>query len=317
MDGSNERVLVSEQDFQALDPGALAVVPHQFSWIPGTHLLAYNTNQVFEGPRPGLYNDLRQVDADTMTQTTILGPGQGGDFYYSPDGSQIAISTPTTISLVDADGSNLRPAVLQYAPVLTYSEYEYYAQPRWLSDSSGLKVIIPPADSLSDPRPPTTLWEIPADGSPAVKTGEIVTMPFFTDSTAYSPDLTRIAYLIETGDPPQNIHELHFVNPDGSGDIAYHSEPLLNFAGWAEDSLHFAITVEENRALHTGQTDAPYTTAVDPPTSVFRLSWVDAERYVYMQVTDNGAALFLAGLSSPPILIDQVDDPNASFDFLP
>ena len=317
IDGSNERMLVSEQDFQAFDPDALAVVPYQFSWRPGSHLLAYNTNQVFDGPRPGLYNDLRLVDAGTMAQTTLLEPGQGGNFYFSPDGNQIAISTPTTISLVDADGTNLRPAVLQYEPVLTYSEYQYYAQPRWLSDSSGLKAIIPPIDSLSDPRPPTTLWEIPIDGSPAIQTGMMVTMPFFANSTAYSPDLTKIAYLIETGDPPQNIHELHFVNSDSSGDSAYHAEPLLNFAGWAQDSTHFAITIGENQSLQIGQIDAPYNPIADPPTSVFKLSWIDSERYMYIQDPGGEATLFLAGLSNASIAIDQVADAYIPFDFMP
>jgi hypothetical protein len=317
IDGSNERVLVSEQDFKFYDPNALAVVPYLFSWKPGTRQLAYNTNQVFEGPRPGQYNDLRLIDADTMAQTTLLEPGQGGDFYFSPDGSQIAISTPNSISLVDANGGNLRPAVLEYEPVLTYSEYQYYAQPRWLNDSSGLKVIIPPVDSLSDPRPPSTLWKIPLDGSPAIKTGEIVTMPFFANSTAFSPDLEKIAYLIETGDPPQNIHELHFVNPVGSEDMAYHAERLLNFAGWAQDSLHFAITSGENQALQIGQIDAPYNPVADPPTSVFKLIWVDSERYLYIQDPGGEATLYLAGLSNPPFAIDQVADAYIPFDFMP
>ena len=316
-DGTNERLLVSEQDFKADDPDALAVVPFHFSWVPGSHILAYNTNQVFDGPGLGLYDDLRLVDAEAMTQSTLLEPGQGGEFYYSPDASQIAITTPTTISLINADGSNLRSAVLQYEPVLTYSEYQYYAQPRWLSNSSGLKVMIPPVEALSDPRPPTTLWDIPLDGSPAIKTGEIVAMPFFANSAAYSPDLTKIAYLIETGEPNQNIHELHFVNPDGSGDRIYHTEPLLAFAGWANDSLHFATTAGNNQTLQIGEITTPYTAASDAPTSVFRITWIDAEHYLYLQASDAGATLNLAGLSSAPIRIDQIADANAPFDFVP
>ena len=317
IDGSDERVLVSEADFSTFDPDALAVVPYHFSWVPDSHILAYNTNQVFEGPRPGLYEDLRLVDADTMTQSTLLTPGQGGGFNYSPDGSQIAISTPSTISLVNSDGSNFRPTVLRYEPVLTYSEYQYYAQPQWSGDSSGLKVIIPPVDALSDPRPPTTLWEIPIDGSPAVKTGEIVTMPFFANSAVFSPDLMKIGYLIETGDPTQNIHELHFVNPDGTGDQTYHAEALLNFAGWATDSLHFAMTSGENQSLELGSLDTPYQPGDNMSDSVYRLTWIDGERYLFMQASENGATLYLASISGEPIKIDQMDDGNAPFDFHP
>jgi len=317
INGTNEHLLVSVDDFQAFDPDALAVVPYHMGWVPGSHLLAYNTNQIFDGPQWGLYNDLRLVDADTLAQSTLLQPGEGGEFYYSPDGSQIAITTATTISLINADGSNLRPDVLQYEPVLTYSEYQYYAKPNWLSDSSGLKVIIPPVDSLSDPRPPTTLWDIPLDGSQAVKTGEIITMPFFANSTAYAPDLTKIAYLIESGEPAQNIHELHFVNPDGSGDQIFHAEPQLNFAGWAQDSSHFAIKIGENQTLQTGQVGSPYQPAVDMPATIYQLKWIDAERYLYITAPENGAALYLAGLTSPSTSIDQLADPNAPFDFLP
>jgi dipeptidyl aminopeptidase/acylaminoacyl peptidase len=314
IDGSNERLLVSEQDFKAYDPDALAVVPYHFSWVPGSHILAYNTNQIFEGPNPGLYNDLRLVDADSLIQTTLLEPGQGGEFNYSPDGSQIAIVTPTTISLINADGSNLRPAVLEYEPVLTYSEYQYYAEPQWLSDSSSLKVMIPPVDSLSEPRPPTSLWEIPLDGSPAVKTGEIVMMPFFTDSAAFSPDLTKIAYLIETGEPAQNIHKLHFANPDGSDDRVYHAEPLLNFRGWAKDGMRFALTVGEDRALQLGHINTAYSPADDLPRSVFRVDWIDDERYLYLQDGGTVANLYLAGISSAPVLLDEMPDAFAPFD---
>lgn len=314
VDGSNERMLVSVADFSAFDPNALAVVPYHFSWVPNTHLLAYNTNQVFEGPGLSLYDDLRLVDADTMSQSTLLSPGEGGEFNYSPDGSQIAISTPTTISLINADGSNLRAEVLEYEPVLTYSEYQYYASPQWLPDSSGLKVLIPPVDSLSEPRPPTTVWEIPLDGSPATRTAEIVTMPFFTDSVALSPDLTKVAYTIETGEAIQNIHELHFVNPDGTGDQVYHAEPLLNFRGWSPDGMRFAIAVGEAQTLQLGEIGKAYSPSAEAPDSVFRLHWIDAERYLYLQATDAGATLYLGGVSSTPLAIDELSDAYVPID---
>lgn len=315
VDGSNERVLVSQADFTAYDPEALAVVPYQFGWVPDSHLLAYNTNQVFEGPGLGLYDDLRLVDADRINPATLLSPGQGGDFYYSPDGSQIAITTPTTISLINADGSNRRASVLEYDPVLTYSEYQYYAQPQWLPDSSGLKVMIPPVDSLSEPRPPTSVWEIPLDGSPATKTGEIVTMPFFADSAAFSPDLTKIAYLIEAGEPSQNIHELHFVNPDGSADQLYHTEPVLNFRGWAKDGIRFAFTVGDEQALQLGQIDTAFSPSAAAPTSVYRLQWIDDERYLYLQASDAGATLYLGDFSGSPLALDEMPDANTTFDY--
>ena len=70
-DGTGERVLVSAADFLALLPGspnpnAAGIGPFQYGWRPGTHILAYNTRLLFEGPGLGGNDDLRQVDADTL-----------------------------------------------------------------------------------------------------------------------------------------------------------------------------------------------------------------------------------------------------------
>ena len=152
-----------------MDPDALGVAPFRIAWIPGTHILAFNTRQVVEGPGLSIYNDLRFVDVDRAELTTFLAPGSGGEFIISPDGRQIAISgattTPNAISLINVDGSNLRSNLVVYDSVLTYSEYAYYARPVWSAGSDSLLVTIPPVDSLIMPRHPTTIWYIPTDGS--------------------------------------------------------------------------------------------------------------------------------------------------------
>ena len=53
--------------------------------------------------------------------------------------------TSGTIRLVNADGSERREA-FTYTPVVTRSEFQYYAQPVWAPDSDCLRVAIPPAD---------------------------------------------------------------------------------------------------------------------------------------------------------------------------
>jgi WD40-like Beta Propeller Repeat len=140
VDGANERRLVSITDLDAIgggvrDPSAVAINPYHFAWIPGTRSLAFNTQQVFNGPGLSLLDDLNLVDADSSAITNLFLAGWGGEFVYSPDGSQIAISRPDMVILTNADGSNYRP-VLRYDPVVTYSEYRYYAAPLWSADGT-------------------------------------------------------------------------------------------------------------------------------------------------------------------------------------
>ena len=146
------------------DSNAAAVNPYQFEWISGTHEIAFNTHQVFQGPGFSVLDDLHVVNTDSNEIITILPSGMGGAFVYSPDATQIAISTPNSISLVNSDGSN-RKDVLFYDLVNTDSEYRYYAHPVWDPSSEYLYVAIPPSDPLSEPRQETTLWYIPTDGS--------------------------------------------------------------------------------------------------------------------------------------------------------
>ncbi|HWQ82948.1 MAG TPA: hypothetical protein VN363_00185, partial [Anaerolineales bacterium] len=67
MDGER---LMSSADFAAIDPAALAVLPNQIGWVPGSHTLAFNTHQVFEGPGVSPYDDLHLIDVDTFERRT-------------------------------------------------------------------------------------------------------------------------------------------------------------------------------------------------------------------------------------------------------
>ena len=108
------------------------------------------------------------MDAESGEISLLLKAGEGGNFYYSPDGQQIALVTPEDISLINANLSNRRGSVLEYIPVITYSEYLYYAEPAWSPDSSHLLVDIPPEDPMKQPPDSHSIFRIPADGSQPV-----------------------------------------------------------------------------------------------------------------------------------------------------
>ena len=317
-DGTDERRLVSVADLDKIgggvrDPSAAAVNPYSFEWQPGSHTLAFNTYQVFQGPGHALLDDLNLVDADTLEITNLLLAGWGGEFTYSPDGSQVALSTPSAILLADADGGNYRQ-VLAYQPVITYSEYRYYAKPLWSPDGMFLRVAIPPVDPLALPAQPTSLWKIPTDGSPPVQEGSLTAVPFFEEPPTYSPDLSRLAYLVEAGQPAENLRQLQLATYDGAGGWTYYKAAMLHFAGWSPDSRSFVFIKGEDQQAWLGSLDAAAETLPGDLNGVSRFTWVDASYYLYLMEKAGIFDFYLASLDGEATLIDTLPQPP-DFDF--
>jgi Tol biopolymer transport system component len=319
-DGKNERKLVNVADLDAAgaaarDPSALAINPYRVSWIPGTHTLAYNTQQVFQGPGLSLLNDLNLVEADTLQKTNLLLSGWGGEFFYSPDGSQIAISQPDKVIVSKADGSDYRP-VMTYPAVTTYSEYRYYAMPVWEKDGKSLRLALPPVDALAKPAQPTSLWRIALDGTQPQQSGSILAVPFFEQPVVFSPDLKRIAFVKEIGQPAENLRELHLASNDGSGDWTYAKAAGLRFMGWAADASHFAYTLGDTQELWVGSLQETPTQPGDGIDGVQDLGWVDSSRMLYWQAGGGSYDLWLSGLQGGRLYLDSVTG-GLDYDFLP
>jgi len=319
-DGSEERLLVGVNDFEALDPeqrdpNSVALSPHRFDWVPGTHLLVFNTVQWFQGPGLGNFDDLRQVDVVSGALTTLLPAGQGGDFTYSPDGSQVALVTPEQISLMNADGSHLRPAVLTYEPVLTYSEYLYYAEPVWAQDSSFLMAAIPPADPMAEPLGPTRLYRIPVDVSPAVEVGSVTAFNLGGFGVNFSPDLVHIAYLRPVGQPPDNAYELHVASSDGTNDNLFLTETNLLLHGWTADPQRFFFSMGPAMEMQIGSVGGGHQPLAGSAQGVFQLRWIDPERYLYLQENAGAIELRLGQLNGEHRLIDSLPGGLPLYDF--
>lgn len=234
-DGTADRPLVSQEFLAGIDSRAFAVVPHTFDWIPGTHILAFNTRQVFEGPGVIPYNDLNLVNADTGEIKTLLPVGEGGNFYFSPDAAQIALTTGEYITLVNADGTNRRH-VLDFPMINTASEYQFYPAPVWAADSSRLMVIIPPQDPWVRPVANTSLYSIATDGSPAALVTEFPAS-YLPGYQALSPGLEYVVYTKEVGAPEENLREIHLIRLADLSDNLVQSGPVLISYGWAAPQL--------------------------------------------------------------------------------
>jgi hypothetical protein len=319
-DGSNERRLVSIMDLDTIgggvrDPSAVAINPYHFTWIPGTRSLAFNTQQVFNGPGLSLLDDLNLVDADSAQITNLFLAGWGGEFVYSPDGSQIAISRPDMLILANADGSNYRP-VLSYDPVLTYSEYRYYAMPLWLADGAALRVAIPPVESLAQPSQPTVLWKIPTDGSNPVQEGTVLAVPFFDQPVRYSPDLDRLAFLRETGQSSENRRELLLTTYDGKGEWVYAAGSLMHFESWSPDSRSFIYTMGDNQEAWLGSLDGPPQPLDGDSYGVSNVQWVSPSQFIYIVQRGETFDLNLRDLESGALLLDATTGVPPVYDFI-
>jgi len=310
VDGTNERRLVSVADMDTIgggvrDPAAVAVNPYRFRWVSGTNQLAFNSNQVFQGPGLNLLNDLNLVDASTGKIQNLLLSGWGGEFNYSPDGTKVVISQPDRIFLVNADGSDYRQ-VLTYDPVTTYSEYRYYALPVWSPDGSYLMTALPPIDPLAQPVQPTEIWRIDVEESQARLLGSVQTVPFFEQAVVFSPDLERIAYLKEIGQPAENQRELYLATSDGSGEWLYaHAAPLF-FLSWSPNSDQFLYALGAEREAWLGSLSASPQALGSGFSGLQGISWVSQDRWVGWQQVGNSFEMRLVDLSGESLLLDSI-----------
>lgn len=253
LDGSQARLLVSQDDLDALGKFSETKESLQTNsrvsfrgtaWVPGTYTIAYGTYRHIKYDGTIFHDDLNLVDTVTGEKTTLLPPGSGGGFTYSPDGSQIAIIGQNQISIMNADGSHRRDEVLEYPTIQDVDNY-YYPTPIWSADAQYLILALPPQQLMSDSRSPTTLWKIPADGTPAIQLGTFEAVAFLSGYTAFSPDLTRLAYLDEV-DPSKGTLVIHIANYDGSGDKVIQEGKGVYFVNWSPDGQHFVYYKSSN-----------------------------------------------------------------------
>jgi len=319
IDGGNERRLISVSDFNQIgisvqDSNTAGINPYKFEWVPGSHTLAFNTQQVFKGAGLSLLNDLNLIDVDSLEIKTILPPGQGGEFIFAPDGSRVAVSTPTDISVVPADGGS-RLNVLTYEQVNTYSEYPYYAKPVWSPDSSFLLAAIPPVDPLAQPRESTSIWHMPIDGKQATQIGGVFAAPVISSEVTFSPDLQYLLFFRETGAPHENLSELYITKFDGSEERAYIKAPLIHFLAWSPDSNRFVYRQGDAWEGKLGGLNQLPIVFTNNPNAIFDIEWIDENNFLVLRDKAQNFVLTFESLSGDQIMIDSIPVPPVDFGF--
>jgi hypothetical protein len=312
-DGSNLRLLVDQatMDSYVTNPNAVSARAYSFAFKPATHQVAFNTQLTFEGPGLFINDDIRIVDADTTALSTIMAPGTAGNFFYSPDGTKIGISTASQVSVVNADGSG-RIDLLAFPVTITYSEYQYYPPLSWTPDGTAIRVIVPPEDPLAATPQQTRIWNLPADGSPPTNTMSMITVAFPLTSSQLSGNTDRVGYLftVTPGAPP--IYDLHISNVDGSGDVTYATGPL-GFYGIAADGGYFIYTdADPNPKIgQYGGGSIPLASV----TKLINVKWVNNTQFLYQSKNGANFELYLGEVGLPSTFIDSTSSFMIQYSF--
>lgn len=276
-DGSGQTSLLTPATFNALydHEGFLHNDLGSIAFIPGSHDLLLNTRAVPEGPGLIKYDDLLRLDGETGELATLLPPGEGGDFLVSPDGSRVAVVKPDSIGLLDPDGSNSLPDLIPYEPVITYSEFQYYAQPVWSRDGLQLGVAIPSSDILDDD-PRGEIWQVAKDGSDARSRGAFAGDFYFEQQrggSLLSPTLDHVAFFRRTGD--ERIMVLSAIEEPVE---QVYDRQVTRWNGWSPDGRHFIYGTGDPASAKRGA----WGTDPIPMPSGTEYRWLSVDAFLYL-----------------------------------
>jgi Tol biopolymer transport system component len=303
-DGEEDRALVEPDDL----PGEMGTplesdeevmlnrLPWRVEWVPDGDTVAFST--YIESGYGLLANwDLWEVDVESGEIARLLEDGEGGVFAHSPDGSQILVSDPTTVSLVDAGGGNRRELVV-FERVNTASEYAYAPQPVWAPDGSyGLVAISAPEPFAASPS--VNLWRLPLDGDPLL----MATLPgpflFNTMSDRlWSSDRAHLAYVDGT--------VLIVANADGSEPQDYAAE-AGDFKGWAPEGERFLYSEHDRPSrIILGELDEdPRPLVSVGEVDIFEVQWLDEDTFAYTTGDFESRSLYVADVGGEPRLVSE------------
>jgi putative hemolysin len=287
-DGTNHRLLAGKDYAQNLPPSQW---PQSFDFAPASHTLYFMTDRY----------DLHRVNADGGSPSLVVGAGKGGFFNFSPDGQWMTLFHPNELVLAHPDGSAAR-TVYEWGPEVGVSTLG--PEIVWAPDSAGFRTI--ELTGQEDDPDSTTVWYFPVDG-------RLVKQMSFSGPYGgnLSPDGHTVVYVNGRRAPV----EVHIVTPDGKDLIygSYSDTYNLWFMGWAPDSKHFLLNLNEEDL----RLEVPYLCAAgEQPIKLTdtddanAVVWVDAERVLFDR---RGTSLHLQRVGAPSILLDA----NASsfFDY--
>jgi Tol biopolymer transport system component len=311
MDGQGQaaRELLSPEELLALNLSEdkdLAVDPYNLRWVPGSHRLAFSTRTTTaEDAPPDVFQELRVLNADNGSLTQLLDHSEGGTYTFSPDGAFFVLVSDTTVSLYWTNGELIASNIVTY-PALGITDFYHHPPIYWDANSRFFTFAMINAadnmDAIYNPDVTSTVWRVMVDGS----TERLPTIHGLSLDHAFSPDLERIAFMrVSPKGPP--LREMHIADVYYAWDIVYREGDSLTFGDWnpVEETLHFTF-FDGWGEPSTGRLcyDPMPLPSVSGPGFTYRVSWVDATRYLY--VTHPEQALLLGSLRGSQKLVSQM-----------
>ncbi len=312
--GGDARLLVGQDALPSGD-GTTINSPKSFEWLAGTHTLVFDTRYMpVGGPfGPGEYinADLWTVNVDTNAITPVLPAGAAGAFYVSPDGQTVAVSRPTGMDLVNADGSNYRQNIISFPAILTYSEYAYKPFAQWAADGTFFNVTIPSADPMaSDAR--ADFYRIGVDGIVTPLTSQPANIVFggMVTPPQYAPNGRFAFYSVGLPDGTGDIlHQLEFLADGSVGDRSMGPTLYLNGGYWSPDSTYFAYAVTPlgapGQGYVTGTAAESVQTFANGLAYLRTLEWENGTTMVFLAKfgTSETWSLYRQTLGGEPVLL--------------
>ena len=307
--GENPRQLVSAEqlrEFLNASETDSTNIP-QLEWIPRTHRLLFSGWTYFvqaEGESHAVPEGLYLVDADTLTHTVLMPAGSNLRFVPSPDARQIALLTATSVSFINADGSDLRPDVLSYPSVGMLGPL--FPSGVWSRDSRSF-VVTGSLETSPNTNFDFTIWRQPVDGAPAQPLAAV--SDSIVDSVTFSPDGRYAAFIRAEGPPGQPTDFVWYVTPltPEAGPLAV---PRSVYSFW--QNLHWspagvAYAVNE-RTLAQLCPDAAQDSEVceevlDLGGDPAAIHWIDRSRFLF--VTREPYDLYFGSLDGTRIRIAE------------
>jgi Tol biopolymer transport system component len=270
-------------------------------------------------------NDLYRVDIITRELSLIAVPSDGGRISISPDKQHIVTvyhgtygQQDAVIRLMDLLGREDPDNLLFFTGVSTASEFRFYPDVYWSSDSSSVFLAIPDPDLVYSEingaeTAETTLWQIPIDNPSGRGIIGTVQASFF-GLPQWSYDGSAMTYLRRTGDSNQFTVYL----ADGTG-----NHPVAIFGGNVGDIEAPEWLPASNRFIYAqpiaggGGTRTYFISGVglepvrlsDDP--IFRLQFVSDTQYVFitqgnrrldLRFTEiGGESQFIGSLNTVPV----------------